>query len=481
MKHAHIVHYPGATEKSLSVVASLASDLVGKGMGVSIADISAQSVINQGLPPAWLARLLGHRVFSQAWKGELTKLGVKTYRLPCSSSSSSVSIQDQNALGLAVESELLTYFRSDVVPSHRTARHLRDQLQDSMMAVFSGLNELWRERKPDLVLIPNGRTSRQKAARLVAENLGIKVELYENGRAQPNSYYRGTTQPHDRLASQAEVQHLTQSLSNSEIHELAQSWLSQRMNGVAGTNQFSALWTDIGKAKKRTRQAKQAIFFASSFDEFLAFGPMWQIDKWDHQFQAFHLIMDILESEGFELVLRLHPNLGSKSRQYFLREIRDVHHLQSQHPSLQIRWHNSSVNSYDLISEADLVVVERSTIGLEASLMEKPVLVTQASQWDLVADVRQLLAPEHITKSSVKPWKASAEGAERFVAYWMIQERPLRYEWFQWSSWNPEKAPLRMKIALLFLKNPWFHRVRLISLEWAKRRNGRFRPPPSKL
>jgi hypothetical protein len=73
---------------------------------------------------------------------------------------------------------------------------------------------------------------------------------------------------------------------------------------------------------------------------------MWSIDNWGSQFEAFDLMMNILEEKGVNLVLRLHPNLGSKSRRYFLRETQEVLALQAKHPGLTIHWHNQPANSY---------------------------------------------------------------------------------------------------------------------------------------
>jgi hypothetical protein len=312
----------------------------------------------------------------------------------------------------------------------------------------------------------------------VAESLNIPVRLYENGRAQKNSYYLGTTQPHDRIASQAEVESLTASLGSATIHRLAKEWLESRMAGSQGTNSFSATWKSIDE-NPSVGEGETAVFFASSFDEFLAFGPMWTIDQWSSQFEAFDVIMSILEKRGVRLVLRLHPNLASKSRQYFLREVGEILELQRRHSSLTIHWHNSSVNSYQLVAESDYVIVERSTIGLEASLMGKPVWATQATQWDQVADIRQLLRPSDVTEKALGPWTPSPQGAERFVAYWMIQEHPLRYQASDWASWDPESAPATMKALQLALPNSWKHKARLLSLEWSKWRNSRFWAPVS--
>ena len=479
MNQVAVVHYLGATARSLSVVASVVADLVETGSDVSVLDLEPTTTIRQGFPPAALANLFGHSVKPTAFTDALHSLGASYQRLPVINDKGAVPPEHAESLKVAIESELLTYFRLDHIPSSREAGDLQASLEVHAVRTYWSLRALWSANTPDEVLVPNGRTSRQKAARLVAESLSIPVRLYENGRAQRNAYYLGATQPHDRIASQAEVASVTSSLRKAKIHALAEEWLEARMAGSEGTNSFSAAWKVMGDSS-RLAEGKTAVFFASSFDEFLAFGPMWTIDEWSTQFEAFDVIMSILEKRDIDLVLRLHPNLASKSRPYFLREVKEILELQKKHPSLKIHWHNSSVNSYQLVSEADYVIVERSTIGLEASLMGKPVWATQATQWDQVADIRQLLTPSDVNEESLEPWVPSPEGAQRFVAYWMVQEHPLRYQASDWATWDPENAPLTMKALQLTLSNSWRHKARLITLEWSKWRNSRFRAPASR-
>ena len=477
MTTTHIVHYNGATAKSQSVIASLAKDSVENGEVVTIIDIGRTTTITQGFPANRWAKLLGHTVFENALQNILDPLGVAIVPLPNATKRAAVTPEHRDALEQALESELLTYFRLDHIPKSAEARNLSGRLRSAMMETYAALTELWSHTPPDRVLIPNGRTSRQKAARLVAETMGLNVFLYENGRASPDSYYLGRTQPHDRVASQQEILDGFPLPQGRALETVADTWLTHRMAGSAGTNQFSDQWAPASAlSQKNAKRNPTAVFFASSFDEFLAFGPMWTIDEWSHQFEAFDLMMSILEDRGVELVLRLHPNLGTKSRQYFLREVRDILALQDRHPSLKIHWHNEPTNSYDLVRNADYVIVERSTIGLEASLMGKPVWVTQAAQWDMVADVRQVLRPTDISEEVLELWDASPLGAQKFVAYWMAQEKPLHYNWQTWASWDPEKAPLRMKVAQLTVDNSWRHKKRLLLLEWAKWRNSRFTP-----
>jgi hypothetical protein len=339
---------------------------------------------------------------------------------------------------------------------------MRELITNNALATYSAISLWLGDHQPDELIIPNGRTSRQKIARVAAEESGIAVRFYENGRARKNSYYLGTTQPHDRLASQKEVASLTKELSATGIAQLAERWLAERMNPASDTNSFSATWGPPASPVIPKKTRPLAVFFHSSTDEFLAFGPMWNIDEWESQFRAFDLIMSTLEKRGCDLVLRFHPSLGEKSWEYFRQTVAGLKELQGRHPSLVVHWHNSTVNSYDLVSQADYVIVERSTIGLEANLMGKPVWLNQAAQWDLVADVRQALRSSEITEDFLTPWDVDVSGAQKFVAYWMLQEHPLHYSWKDWATWNPDSAPSILRLATLFTDNPWPHRVQLV-------------------
>ena len=481
MARIAVVHYIGATERSRSVVSSILADLTEEGHELHLVDITDFSVISQDLPGKFIARALGHRVFENAFDNAVCSLGVRHLRLGLTPHGQSRPEPERwESVRNAIDSELLTYFRRPSLNEKNFAiRSMRKKLTAMALATYASLSELFDELQPSLVLVPNGRTSRQKVTRIAAEERGVAVNFYENGRASANSYYLGTTQPHDRVASQKEVDQLVAHLNEEETHQMAHRWLRERMSPSSGTNSFSSLWSPQAKpgGEESPGSQKSAVFFTSSADEYLAFGPMWNIDEWESQFHAFDLIMSLLELDNVRLRLRVHPNLTRKSRKYFKETVNSLRELNRRHPSLQIDWPNSSVNSYELTAAADYVVAERSTIGLEANLMGKPVWINQASQWDLTADVRQLLKPADVSRPGLTAWKVDSSGGEKFVAYWMLQEKPLRFSWQDWSTWSPEAAPARMKLALLGVKNPWSHRLHLLRLEWDRVRNARFMKP----
>ncbi|MEQ9086697.1 MAG: hypothetical protein RIE23_05765 [Pontimonas sp.] len=476
MSRIAVVHYVGATQKSRSVVASLVADFRQQGHDVTVLNIGRFGTVFQDFPPEWAVRLAGHKTHRQRFAKVIESVGADLTVLDTDPTLMINLPDSRQAEGLqAIESELLTYFRQETLNDHEHyVRWMRKNLTQQAFACYVALHSWLSENAPNLVVIPNGRTSRQKMARIAAEDIGIAVKFYENGRATKDSYYLGTTQPHDRIASQAEVDSLTSHLSTSEISELAQIWLAERMNPTSRTNSFSAGWGDTPQPTAVGEPRQRAVFFSSSADEFLAFGPMWNIDQWSSQFQAFDMFMERFSDKGVDLILRIHPNLSGKSQKYFRATVAEIKELKKKYPGLIIHWHNSPANSYDLAKSADYVIAERSTIALEANLMGKPVWINQAAQWDLIADVRQVLQPSDIETDDLTPWSVDTSRAERFIAYWVIQEHPLRHSWREWSSWNPEAAPFVMKLISLLGKNPLSHKRHLLSLEWARWRNNHF-------
>ncbi|MGY9024616.1 MAG: hypothetical protein ACKVHY_06285, partial [Candidatus Nanopelagicales bacterium] len=120
--------------------------------------------------------------------------------------------------------------------------------------------------------------------------------------ATPRSYYLGKTQPHDRVASQEELLGGFPLPKGRALKEKAETWLADRMAINGGTNDFSRGWESLSLEGIPTSDTPTAVFFTSSFDEYRAFGPMWSIDNWGSQFEAFDLMMNILEDKGVDLV-----------------------------------------------------------------------------------------------------------------------------------------------------------------------------------
>ncbi len=473
-----VVYSRSSTQRPRSVLASLCDWLIREGHDVSVLDVSEFSFINQDLPPRWFAQLAGHDAFPGALEKVLAQLGV-TYRKLAHPGPAPFDLPEAVASELAdaIHSDLVTYINSDDVDSSRGfAQRFCRMLHNTAGPLYAALSAVLETSDYQQICIPNGRVPEQRMAREAARKSGLTITYYEIGRAKPQSFYAGNTQVHDREGTQKELPQVLKGTPRTTISALAQEWLAERTASNSQINPYSSGWQSPSACDKPQTTAKKAIFFSSSVDEFASYGEAWALHSWSDQYEAFESIITLLESQGVHCSLRVHPNLANKSRGYFRKEVDRITEIHAAHPDLRVIWHNEPVNSYDLVRESDYVVVGRSTLGLEASLMGKCVWTTTAARYDQVADIRTALASEEVTPSRFTLWRVDPHGAERFVAYWSVQDHEFSYGEDTWATWDSFLAPMFVRIGQLFVSNPLSHKIHLLRMELTRQRNLRFTP-----
>jgi hypothetical protein len=461
-----IIFSLSSTYRPRSVITSLAVDEKANGHDVTVLDISDFSYVNQDLPPRWFARLFGQDVYPNSLGKVFEDNGIPMTKLERSHNREDLKLPPdvEAELADAVHSELVTYVHSDKPNLEKWfTSYSAKKIREAAVPIFSALSDFLATNRFERVLIPNGRVPDQRLALIACRQHISQIDFYEIGRAVENSYYLGTQQVHDRAGTQAEVAEVTQHLSDEEVEKLAQNWLANRMGTGLSVHPFNKGWEELPDSAP-IEDPNLAVFFSSSVDEFASYGDSWKQHSWSDQYEAFQAIITQLEAKGVQCVLRIHPNLQNKSKEYVQAEMGRISRLCREHPSLAVLSHTDSTNSYALIQKAKYVIVGRSTLGLEASCLGKSVWVTTATRYDDVADVKKIFGPEDVSAGSLQPWEVNPAGAWRFVAYWVIQDRPFRFGEDQWATWDSLSAPLMMKIGNLLIPNSIPHRFHLIRL-----------------
>ena len=471
-----IIFSASSTFRPFSVVASLALDVRDEGSETIVLNISDYSYVTQGLPPRWYANLVGHDVFPNALENFLFENQILYSRAkqPQSGASAPLPQHVEEQFEQAIDSDLTTYLRTDTPKIESWFyRYTRRKISETSRGVYWEVRNRLQSAHFDLVLIPNGRVPEQRLAWLAALDEKVKVEFYEIGRATEASYYRGGTQVHDRTNSQAEVFQATADLSDTEVDKVAAQWLSTRSHTGLAIHPFGEKWEARKQSGTDQIQPKflKAVFFSSSVDEFASYGESWNVHSWKDQYHAFGAVMRILQKNNVKCILRIHPNLLNKSGDNVKREIKQLRELKKQFPDLTIVPPGDKTNSYDLLEQADFVIVGRSTLGLEGSCMGKPVWTTTAARYDDVADIRKLHHPEDVNESGLTRWKVNSMKAKRFVAYWVIQDHPFRVAEKRWSTWDSMRAPKPLRLGTLLLKNAVPHKIHLLRLGLSRWRN----------
>jgi hypothetical protein len=349
----------------------------------------------------------------------------------------------------AIHGALVTYFRhhkplQEVKRSRRA--HSKLQLEVRMLAerlitVLDGRPLVER------AFVPNGRFPAQKISENIFRNRHIETWHYERGEP-PRGVYLQTYPPQDRIRSQEMAIEMSKKGTNDEIRACAEDWLIGRADPNSGFNEFSYLWKGKPSDEKSLQTAglKIAGFFSSSQDEFLHLGKDWQRHSWPSQVVAFDVTMSRLEKLGYEIFLRVHPNLATKAHSYFKFERSEFEWLQKRHPNLRIYWHDVPINTYDLLRTIDLCFVWDSTVGLEASTLGIPTWSFATTRYGLVADVREALDEKQLPISDFE-WVVDKRGAFSFINYLIHRDIELTVDSSKWVDWNITREPWQVQIS----------------------------------
>jgi len=317
----------------------------------------------------------------------------------------------------AISSELMTKYRG--APSlllTRTFSMEMSMLKSLSSSLYQQVvdtcdsNALW--------VIPNGRLSHQRALSSAADDLNTNVMFYELSRFPDRYFLRGYS-PHQRKELQGEFLELKDTVPLVFLNS-AQQYLVDRTSNESVSNRFTRRFnnTSIGLSSREI-SGKVAVFFSSSRDELEALGPDWSLSGWEDQYEAFDAIMGHLQNCGFTIILRLHPNLANKSSTDIRTEIQKIDALKKSHPALKVYYPRDRTNSYALLNVADVVVVARSTIGLEGLAKGKKVVHVGDTFYDLLPGLLRFGRSSKITdlESFLKGELRAGGEAVSFLAF----------------------------------------------------------------
>lgn len=288
---------------------------------------------------------------------------------------------------------------------------LRRQASKAMALSIAAIQEF----RPEKIYIENGRFAVSQANLLAARRFGVKV-IFPELQSEASRLYLRTFRVHDRVAMQEAAKELTAQVSRATLEKLTDQWKSRWRPVTSELNPFTALW-DTGDIPWLAPDEHIALFATSSTDEFAALDLDWALTAWESQLAAFQAVWDRLSHKELTPVLRIHPNLLNKHPLTAFRELKEFKEFSERNPRFKVIWPASSVNTYELIKRARVVIVHGSTVGLEASLEGLPVVCTNRSIYDLIADVTNVNGPEDLSLIDSMSHTSSPLGAMKLISY----------------------------------------------------------------
>lgn len=276
--------------------------------------------------------------------------------------------------------------------------------------------------EPARVYVINGRLPQQKAAVIAAEHLNLEIWFLELDRGR---LYRSRYQPHDRIRSQEELSKVAQSLSGSQMTTSISSWLAQFSSANAEMNKFSVTRTDTGA--NLADSGHLAIFATSSRDEYESVEFDFSEAQWESQLHAFSEVWRIVGSTDLKPILKIHPNLLNKRPFFVVGELSRIRRFLSKNPNFTVVGPSDKQNIYAIFPRAALVVVHNSTVGLEASIRGIPVICTNSTSYDSLADVTKFHSLEQVKLLAKVQSYADPTGAMKFLAARDALSVPIKF------------------------------------------------------
>lgn len=150
-----------------------------------------------------------------------------------------------------------------------------------------------------------------------------------------------------------------------EKEKIAHQFYANRRKGIIGS------WHSLIDLQKEgllpkcwSNENKNIVFFSSSDDEFASVDDSWKNPYFETQLDAINYIKKIVEQDdrfkSWKLYVRVHPNAQRLGEEY----LKQIQALESN--NVHIILPQSSISSYALIDECDVVITVGSTVGYEA-------------------------------------------------------------------------------------------------------------------
>lgn len=253
------------------------------------------------------------------------------------------------------------------------------RLLDTQTQFVDGLEVLFKKENYDTITCFNARTADARPVFDLAMAHNIEVKVLELIKDDDENYFKDrylNSMPHSIQYHTKRINELWDNspLKSEEKIESASSFFKNRRNAILTRDiRVYAKEQETGYVPESvSADAKNVVIYLSSEDEFVAVNQEFDdIQVFESQEQALHLILSAEVTEPTNYFIRLHPNLKSVDYGYHKR----LYELSNQYPNTEVIGAASKVDSYGLLDQADIVITFGSTICAESCYWGKPVIL----------------------------------------------------------------------------------------------------------
>lgn len=328
-------------------------------------------------------------------------------------------------IGLAVASSLISHTRSTDF-SVATNRRALDAAYNSSRLTFHAARRLMQERRPDLVVLFNGRFTVTRAVLRAAESLGLPYLVHERG-CDAGHFILLPFMPHLVDRRNALMLRLREQEDAEAAARLAERFYARRRAGGAKEWVSFANWKPQALSAEIERLgAPPFTFLVSSEDELSAVGLDRSADPYPSQIAAIHAAADACARRGHPFVVRVHPHFAQKAP----ADLQAL--LARMPPSAAVVGPTDNVDTYALIARSRGVFSYGSTAGIEADYMGVPHLLLSRAAYEGMPGLRRARTQADVDSFVDAPSPSPHDGA---ITYgWYMESFGIRHRDYRPTS-----------------------------------------------
>lgn len=235
----------------------------------------------------------------------------------------------------------------------------------------------------DILLVLNGRMPDQAAFSKIAEFTNKDIYYFEHGGKLKESFHFEKFMPQNTISMQTNFLIRQQfNLEQLAQHALpfVEKWLLEQRNALK-TNHLENSAGKIGEFYKKN-QGKIALICTSSLSEHDFYSGS---NSNSLQSEVIPLAARKLKSEGFDVVVRIHPNEIKNNWNDIFILLKSLSEIEVK---LVYPW--DTISTYSLVEISEIVVVWDSTIGLECYFRGKPIFILNDSFYSAILGINKI-------------------------------------------------------------------------------------------
>lgn len=312
-------------------------------------------------------------------------------------------------IGMAVFSSIVSMTRNPKPDLVKYKSLIGKQILASLH-VYEAIKKVIQDSNIDLTYVFNARFATLRACLRACEHVNVDCNVLEEGRDRSTYSVFPNTMPHS-FEFYTKLINETWENGHEDKELIALSYFNDRSQSKNERVGHFTKHQDQEKLPARWNpNHTNIVFFTSSEDEFVAIGKDWDKSVYKDQATAIQTIaQSLIELPTYNIYVRMHPNLKG----LYNYSIIDV--IKIKQNNVEIILPDSDVSSYNLLKNADIIITAGSSMGLEATVFNKPSILTGSSLYmNLNCTYNPATHEELISIILSKPKAKPKEGALKY-------------------------------------------------------------------